>query len=91
MTREEKQRVENIIATLTQCVARLSNYGNLVTGDIIASLKDDIDWFKQIKEGDSYPSSSEIKQLGDPSYCDDCVNYKGCIVCEHGEQKQTLA
>ena len=25
------------------------------------------------------------------SYCADCVNDKGCIVCEHGEQKQILA
>lgn len=28
----------------------------------------------------------------DPEYveCGNCVNDKGCIVCEHGEQKQTL-
>ena len=29
----------------------------------------------------------------DPEYveCGNCVNDKGCIVCEHGEQKQILA
>ena len=25
------------------------------------------------------------------SHCTDCINDKGCIVCENGEQKQTLA
>jgi len=45
----DEQRIEGIIATLMGCVTRLSNYGNLVTGDIIASLKDDIEWLKSLK------------------------------------------
>jgi hypothetical protein len=47
--RSDEQRIEGIIATLMGCVTRLSSYGNLVTGDIIASLKDDIEWLKSLK------------------------------------------
>ena len=65
---ESKQRIEGIIATLTGCVTRLSNIGNLDIEDIIAELQDDIFWFKSLKPQPKQGWSEEDKKISQAIY-----------------------
>ena len=76
------------------CFADVSRYADIAYGSIMPATKEQRDLlFVKIKEA-GYEWDAEKKELmkieKSENICLDCINRKGCIMCENGNMKETL-